>query len=172
MTSISDGCDFLGQPLRKHARRHGTPATLQRTPSTGSCQGSTAQVKALCQQAVGAPRPGAASVSTPCCGGGPITIDTCCGPTPAPHETVLSGGGCLDGPSSGTRRKPAVGAPPVLSPIKRANPGGSPIQRAGSRSSECKRRLPLSATARSRGTPTRSIRHGRRTANTMIDSEP
>jgi RNA-directed DNA polymerase len=54
MTSIIDGFDFLGQTLRKHARRNGTPAKLQITPSKGSCQGIKTQVKALCKQAVGA----------------------------------------------------------------------------------------------------------------------
>src|SRR5437867_992092 len=54
MTPITDGFDFRGQTLRKHARRHGQPAKLQITPSTGSFQGITTKVKALCQHAVGA----------------------------------------------------------------------------------------------------------------------
>jgi RNA-directed DNA polymerase len=54
MTPITDGLDFLGQPLRKHERLNGKPAKLQITPSTGSVQGIKAKVKALCQQAVGA----------------------------------------------------------------------------------------------------------------------
>ena len=54
MTSIIDGFDFLGQTLRKHARRQGTPAQLQRTPSKGRCPGIKTPVKALGKQAVGA----------------------------------------------------------------------------------------------------------------------
>src|SRR5262249_33598033 len=54
MTPITDGFDFLGQTLRKHARRNGKPAKLQITPSKGSFQGITTKVQALCQQAVGA----------------------------------------------------------------------------------------------------------------------
>jgi RNA-directed DNA polymerase len=54
MTPITDGFDFLGQPLRQHARRHGKPAKLQITPSKGSFQGIKTKVKALCKQAVGA----------------------------------------------------------------------------------------------------------------------
>jgi RNA-directed DNA polymerase len=54
MPSIIDGFDFLGQTLRQQARRHGTPATLQRTPSPGRCQGIKTPVKALGQPAVGA----------------------------------------------------------------------------------------------------------------------
>jgi RNA-directed DNA polymerase len=54
MTPIPDGFDFLGQTLRKHARRNGKPAKLQITPRKGSFQGIKTQVKALCKQAVGA----------------------------------------------------------------------------------------------------------------------
>ena len=36
MTSITDGVDFFGQTLRKHARLNGNPAKLQITPSKGS----------------------------------------------------------------------------------------------------------------------------------------
>ena len=54
MTSIIDGLDFLGQTLRTHARRHGTPAKLQRPPSKGSVQGITTQGKALGKHAGGA----------------------------------------------------------------------------------------------------------------------
>src|SRR5262249_42511232 len=54
MTPLTDGFDFLGQPLRQQARRHGQPAKRQITPSTGSFQGIKTTVKALCKQAVGA----------------------------------------------------------------------------------------------------------------------
>ena len=54
MTPITDGLDFLGQTLRKHARRKGKPAKLQITPSKGSFQSIKTKVKALCQQAIGA----------------------------------------------------------------------------------------------------------------------
>jgi RNA-directed DNA polymerase len=54
MTPITDGFDFLGQTLRKHARINGKPAKLQITPSTASFQSIKTQVKALCKQAIGA----------------------------------------------------------------------------------------------------------------------
>ena len=55
MTPSTPGCDCLGPTLRQPARRHGTPATLQITPSQGSVQGLQTPVTALGQQAVGAP---------------------------------------------------------------------------------------------------------------------
>ena len=54
ITPITKGVDFLGQTLRKPARRNGKPAKLQITPSKVSFQGMKMQVKALCKQAVGA----------------------------------------------------------------------------------------------------------------------
>jgi RNA-directed DNA polymerase len=54
MTPITDGFAFVGQTLRQHERLNGKPATLQRTPSKGSCQGSKTQGQARCQHAVGA----------------------------------------------------------------------------------------------------------------------
>jgi RNA-directed DNA polymerase len=54
ITPITDGFDFLGQTLRKHARVNGKPAKLQITPSKASFQSIKRQVKALCKQAIGA----------------------------------------------------------------------------------------------------------------------
>jgi RNA-directed DNA polymerase len=54
ITPLSQGFDFLGQTIRKHARPNGTPAKLQITPSKASVQAITAKVKTLCQQAAGA----------------------------------------------------------------------------------------------------------------------
>jgi RNA-directed DNA polymerase len=54
MTPLTDGFDFFGQTRRKPARRNGTPAQLQRTPSKGSFQGIKTKVQALCKPAVGA----------------------------------------------------------------------------------------------------------------------
>jgi RNA-directed DNA polymerase len=54
ITPISQGFDFLGQTLRKHARPNGNPAKLQITPSTASFQAIKSTVKTLCKQAAGA----------------------------------------------------------------------------------------------------------------------
>jgi RNA-directed DNA polymerase len=54
ITPLSQGFDFLGQTIRKHARSNGKPAKLQITPGKASVQAITAKVKTLCQQAAGA----------------------------------------------------------------------------------------------------------------------
>jgi RNA-directed DNA polymerase len=54
ITPLSQGFDFLGQTIRKHARPNGKPTKLQITPSKASVQAITAKVKTLCQQAAGA----------------------------------------------------------------------------------------------------------------------
>jgi RNA-directed DNA polymerase len=54
MTPLSQGCDFLGQTIRKQARSNGKPAKLQITPSKARVQTITAKVTTLCQQAAGA----------------------------------------------------------------------------------------------------------------------
>jgi RNA-directed DNA polymerase len=54
ITPLSQGFDFLGQTLCKHARRNGQRAKLQITPSKASLQAITTKVKTLCKQAAGA----------------------------------------------------------------------------------------------------------------------
>ena len=54
ITPLSQGVDFLGQTLCKHARRNGTRAKLQITPSKASLHAITTKVKTLCKHAAGA----------------------------------------------------------------------------------------------------------------------
>jgi len=54
LTPLAQGVDFLGQTLCTHARRNGTRATLQMTPSKASLHAITIQVKPLCKHAAGA----------------------------------------------------------------------------------------------------------------------
>jgi RNA-directed DNA polymerase len=53
-TPRSQGVDCCGQTLGKHARRHGTRATLQMTPSTASLHAIKITGKPLCTHAAGA----------------------------------------------------------------------------------------------------------------------
>ena len=54
MPPRAQGCDFLGQTVRKHGRPNGKPAKLQMTPSKASGQAITAKITALCRRAAGA----------------------------------------------------------------------------------------------------------------------
>ena len=172
MTSLSDGGDVRGQPLRKQTRRHGTPAKRQITPSTGSCQGIKTPGKALGQQAVGA-TPARRIERLP-----PVVRGW------AKAHRHLRGAATVANRDRLVWRRRYRWAKPrhpeqtgrwITNRYCPHHAGASwrfPDPTSGLQIIRVQEALPLSAPSRLRGTPTRSIRKGRRPANPMIASAP